>query len=224
MKHREDFTNFEYGSYDPGASAVEGAGSFKILGKGTAVKLFRVKGKLIRITFKNALLAPSLAANLISISALDKAGFFTTFGGNAAVVKRKDGTELFHGRGRDGMYVLDAEEAPGQTSGPRHHVALSSRSSPTDIEQWHRRFVHASTETIERMERENMVDGLKGAVTSHKLEGKCESCILARQTRRPSDVPTDPDVEPLDLVSVDLWGPSRTRSSGGKVYLMPIVD
>ncbi|KAJ3931894.1 MAG: hypothetical protein NXY57DRAFT_1038844 [Lentinula lateritia] len=103
MKHREDFTDIEYGSYDPGASAIEGAGSFKILGKGTAVKLFHMKGKLIRITFKNALLAPSLAANLISISALDKAGFFTTFGGNAAVVKRKDGTELFCGRGRDGM-------------------------------------------------------------------------------------------------------------------------
>ncbi|KAJ3845829.1 hypothetical protein EV368DRAFT_70405 [Lentinula lateritia] len=93
MKHCEDFVDFEPGSYDPGASAIKGTGSFKILGKGTAVKLFRVKGKLIRITFKNALLAPSLAANLISISTLDKAGFFTTFGGNTAVVKRKDGTE-----------------------------------------------------------------------------------------------------------------------------------
>ncbi len=28
----------------------------------------------------------------------------------------------------------------------------------------------------------------------------------------------------LELVSFDLWGPSRTQSAGGKIYLMSIVD
>jgi len=31
-------------------------------------------------------------------------------------------------------------------------------------------------------------------------------------------------LDPLELVSFDLWGPSRTRSAGGKAYYMPIVD
>jgi hypothetical protein len=35
---------------------------------------------------------------------------------------------------------------------------------------------------------------------------------------------TEKDLNPLELVSFDLWGPSRIQSAGGKVYFMPIVD
>ena len=31
-------------------------------------------------------------------------------------------------------------------------------------------------------------------------------------------------MDPLELVSFDLWGPSRVQSAGGKTYFMPIVD
>ncbi len=34
----------------------------------------------------------------------------------------------------------------------------------------------------------------------------------------------DPDVDPLELVATDLWGPSRTASAGGKTYMMIFVD
>lgn len=69
----------------------------------------------------------------------------------------------------------------------------------------------------------NLVDGLKISTTT--LVGKCENCILGRQTRRPFDgTTTDKAVDPLDLISFDLWGPSRVQSIGGKSYLMIIVD
>jgi len=45
-----------------------------------------------------------------------------------------------------------------------------------------------------------------------------------RQTRQPFDSETDKGLDPLELVSFDLWGPSCTPSVGGKVYLMSIVD
>lgn len=47
---------------------------------------------------------------------------------------------------------------------------------------------------------------------------------MGRQTRRPFDGETAKNLIPLELVSFDLWGPSRTQSVGGKVYLMIIVD
>ena len=47
---------------------------------------------------------------------------------------------------------------------------------------------------------------------------------MGRQARHPFDGETEKDLEPLDLVSFDLWGPSCTQSAGGKVYLMSIVD
>jgi hypothetical protein len=68
----------------------------------------------------------------------------------------------------------------------------------------------------------NLVDGLK--VSESTLRGKCEDCILGRQTRRPFDGVTEKVLDPLELVSFDLWGPSQVQSEGGKTYFMPIVD
>lgn len=68
----------------------------------------------------------------------------------------------------------------------------------------------------------DMVDGLK--ISESDLNGKCEDCIMGHQTCRPFDGETGTNLKPLDLVSFDLWGPSRTQSAGGKVYLMIIVD
>jgi hypothetical protein len=72
------------------------------------------------------------------------------------------------------------------------------------------------------MAAKNLVDGLNISETT--LTGKCEDCILGRQTRRPFDGVTEKDLSPLALVSFDLWGPSRVPSLGGKTYCMIIVD
>jgi transposase InsO family protein len=72
------------------------------------------------------------------------------------------------------------------------------------------------------MVKHNLVDGLK--ISNETLKGKCEDCILGRQTRRPFDGETEKNLAPLDLVAFDLWGPSRVPSVGGKSYLMIIVD
>ena len=76
--------------------------------------------------------------------------------------------------------------------------------------------------TIKEMARNNIVDGL--VISSTAMNGKCEDCILGRQTRRPFDGETEKNLKPLDLIAFDLWGPSRVQSAGGKVYLMLIVD
>jgi hypothetical protein len=72
------------------------------------------------------------------------------------------------------------------------------------------------------MATSNLVDRLK--LSEIEVTGKCKDCILGCKTRRPFDGETEKDMEPLELVSSDLWGPSRVQSAGGKVYLMIIVD
>jgi len=72
------------------------------------------------------------------------------------------------------------------------------------------------------MARAGLVDGLN--ISDDTTRGKCEDCILGRQTRRPFDGESDKDLDPLELVSFDLWGPSRIQSGGGKLYFMPVVD
>ena len=72
------------------------------------------------------------------------------------------------------------------------------------------------------MAKYNLVDELQ--ISGMTITGKCEDCIMGRQTRRPFDGVTEKNLAPLDLVAFDLWGPSRVKSAGGKVYLMIIID
>jgi hypothetical protein len=213
---RKAFTDYKPIESRVGDSAKAVDGGFEIVGEGSVSQRYCVDGRERAITYTKALHTPTLNANLISVSALDKAGLVTTFGQGKGVTRKPDGTVVLAGRNVNGMYVLDPiDDLPTP-------VAMKSLSNSTSLEQWHRRFAHCSPTMIEEMAKGKLVDGLQISETT--LTGKCEDCILGRQTRRPFDGVTEKEIPPLDLVSFDLWGPSRVRSIGGKVFLMIIVD
>ena len=214
---RDAFTEYEPTTPRTGDSAKAVNGSFEIIGEGNVVQHYQVNGKERKITYTRALHTPTLNANLVSVGALDKAGLITTFGNGQGITRQADGTVVLAGKNVNGMYLLEAAEpVPGKT------IAMGSLVQPTALEQWHRRLAHCSPLTIQEMANNGLVDGLK--ISDVTLTGKCEDCIMGRQTRRPFDGETEKDLKPLDLVAFDLWGPSRVQSAGGKLYLMVIVD
>ncbi|KAJ3897257.1 hypothetical protein F5879DRAFT_776416, partial [Lentinula edodes] len=160
-------------------------------GRGSVTRNVVTNGKWACVTFKNALHAPSLASDLLLVSQLDKAGCKTVFGLNRAVVS-KDNHPLFGASIRDGMYVVEMEPLP---------AAFLSTNSPVPLCQWHRRLAHGSPDTICIMSDKDLVDGL--TITSREVPGKCVDCILARQTTRPYDKPSNPNADPLELVTID---------------------
>ena len=98
------------------------------------------------------------------------------------------------------MYVVD--EATGDV--PRigrldTPLAMTSVSQPATLEQWHRRLAHCSPLTITEMLKSHLVDGLN--ISDGDLCGKCEDCVVGRQTRWPFDGKTETDLDPLELVS-----------------------
>ena len=214
---REAFSEYKSINSRIGDSAKAKDGSFEIIGEGDVIQRYKLNGKERKITYTRALHTPSLNANLISVSALDKAGLTTTFGGGKGVTRKADGTIVLVSKNVNGMYLLETFDGPSHIP-----LALNSLSQTTSLEQWHRRFAHCSPLTIKDMASNNLVDGLK--FTDETLNGKCEDCIMGRQTRRPFDGETEKTLAPLDLVSFDLWGPSRTQSAGEKVYLMIVID
>jgi len=211
---REMFNEYTPITSRIGDSAKAVGGGFEIVGEGNVIQRYQVNGDERTVTYTRALHTPSLNANLISISAFDKAGLTTTFGNGQGIIRKADGTVVLAGKNVNGMYILETVD--------NNPLAMSSISQPTSLEQWHRRLTHCSPLTIQEMAAKNLVDGLK--LSAMSINGKCEDCILGRHTRRPFDRETEKDLNPLDLVSFDLWGPSRVQSAGGKVYLMMIVD
>ncbi len=163
---------------------------------------------------------PTLNANLISVSAFNRAGLTVIFGGGRGVVQKSDGSVILTARLMKGMYVVDGLNNSPEI--PTAHLTSMSLSQPVTLEQWHRHLTHCSPLTIAEMSKGNLVDGLN--ISGNDLRGKCEDCIVGRQTCCPFDRHTEKELDPLELVSFDLWGPSRVQSVGGKIYFMPIVD
>jgi len=190
-----------------GDSAKAVDGDFDIVGEGSVTKDYLVDGKMRKLTYTRAIHTPTLGANLISVSAFDKVGLTIIFEGGRAVIKKKDGTAVLSARCVRGMYVVD--EATGDVpcvGYPDTPLAMASVSHPTTLEQWHRRLAHCSLLTISEMVKLGLVDGLD--VSDNELRGKCEDCVVGQQTRQPFDGKTETDLDPLELVSFDLWGPS----------------
>ncbi|PPQ91525.1 hypothetical protein CVT25_008793 [Psilocybe cyanescens] len=86
-----------------------------------------------QFNFSNVLHTPDFAANLISISQFDEAGFKVVFGaGKAQFINPKGEVALEVGK-RNGMYLFQ------ETSAETHPIAMTARSheKPTTIQQWH---------------------------------------------------------------------------------------
>ena len=71
---RDVFTEYKSITLCAGDSAKAENGSFEIIGEGNVIQRYQVNGKEQQITHIHALHTPTLNANLISVSMLDKAG------------------------------------------------------------------------------------------------------------------------------------------------------
>ena len=174
-----DFDNYKSISPRSGDSAKAVDGDFEIIGEGTVIKHYLVDSKEKKLTYTHAIHTPTLNANLVSVSAFDKARLTVTFGGGCGVIQKRDGTTVLTARLVKGMYVVD--ELDGDLHGDQNiPFAMTSLSKPVSLEQWHCRLVHCSPLMITETSKESLVDGLN--ISRNDLHGKCEDCIIGRQT------------------------------------------
>jgi hypothetical protein len=132
-------SNFnKYTSITPrfGDSAKAVDGGFEIIGEGNVTQQYRINGKEHNITYTRALHTPTLNANLISVSALDKAGLTTTFGGGRGITRKADGMVILAGEIVNGMYVLETVDSENHMI-PDTPIVMGSLSQPVSLEQWH---------------------------------------------------------------------------------------
>jgi len=92
-----DFSNYKSITPCSGDSAKAVDGDFEIIGEGTVVKRYLVDGKEKRLTYTQVIHTPMLNANLISVSAFDKARCKVTFGEGCATVQKRDGSIILAG-------------------------------------------------------------------------------------------------------------------------------
>jgi hypothetical protein len=107
--NRSDFTSYRPVKDKDGDTATKG-GKFSIHGTGRVEKRTIFDGRVVSLVFENAIHAPDLNHNLISIGKLDKAGCYTVFGGGGMICLSRDGKPFINGSaaGTEGtMYEVE---------------------------------------------------------------------------------------------------------------------
>ncbi|XP_077232400.1 uncharacterized protein LOC143869726 [Tasmannia lanceolata] len=181
----------------------------KIIGEGT----IKFKG----ITIKNVLLVDGLRHNLLSISQLSDNGNEVFFKNDKCIVRTSDDNETEFEATRDGnVYTFMLEELICQNV-----TCLVSFENNTWT--WHRRLGHSNMEIIARISGKNIVDGLPKL--NYFKNHLCRACQLGKEVKdsfqHKNIINTS---RPLQRLLMDLFGPVKTCSFGGKRYVFVVVD
>ena len=121
---------------------------------------------------------------------------------------------LFKGSSHNNIYTISL--------GGANNLKCLVVSSETNW-LWHRRLGHCGMDLISKLARKNLVRGLPqlGVIT----DKFCDACKLGKQHKSSFQLKTEVSTSrPLQLVHLDLFGPSKTASMGGMTYCFVIVD
>jgi len=171
-------------------------------------------GEIDKVIIKGVLLVEGLKHSLLSISQLCDKGYKITFEPNLCLITDSKSTEtVLVGKRVNNMLNVSC-------------ITSSTNCLPTRNDEswlWHRRLAHIHMHHLSRIASKELVVGLpKPKFERYKL---CEACQKGKQTKstfKPLNVISTS--KPLELLHMDLFGPSRTMSLGGNYYDLVIVD
>src|SRR5215469_9632940 len=88
---------------------------------------------------------------------------------------------------------------------------------------WHHRLAHASMDLLSKIIKKDLVIGLPKL--NFEKNRICDACQLGKQTRASfKSKKVVSTSRALELLHLDLFGPTRTSSLGGKRYGFVIID
>ena len=161
----------------------------------------------------NVLYVEGLRVNLQSISQICDQDFMVLFFKGKCLVMNESGKKLISGvRTLDNCYGLvpDADTVYNSICLPNEHL-------------WHQRMGHVSYKHLSIVSKHESVLGIPKL--SRMSNVVCGPCQLGKQTKaKHPRTQTSATSRSLKLLHLDLMGPTRIESLGGKRYIMVMVD
>lgn len=156
---------------------------------------------------------PSFRRNLVSVSRLDKSGYFCSFGDNK-VSLFYNSNNICSGHLVDNLYRLDLNSYNNEILQTGTKRKLNENSASL----WHKRLGHISKQRIQRL----VSDGILGPLNLADFE-VCIECIKGKRTNeRKLGAERAKDV--LELIHTDICGPFPTVSWNGQRYFITFID
>lgn len=170
------------------------------------------------ITFPNVLFAPDLKSNLISVlSMVRKHGYEIRINSRQMEFYRNGVLQMTVHIDENCVAYLNGRVLTSET-------ALAASTCPLDRALWHRRLGHFHHAGIDKIIRNNLVDGLD-LDSNGTPDPICVPCISGKQTRAIHTTPMSRANNVLDQVFMDLHGPIPVEAIPDRTkYWFPIVD
>ena len=183
----------------------------QIEGRGE-IEVNQKDGSMLRLG--KVLFVPKLEANILSLSQLDEEGYRMIMGDGKLTIFNPVGclfAEVHRSSGR--LYLLKLSIVD--------QCLITTEATPEDW-LWHSRFGHLSFHTLKEMSNKKSVEGLPPINMPTKL---CRSCVAGKHPRNSfSKKSTFQEIEPLELIHMDICGPITPISLGGSRYFLLIID
>ncbi|KAI3685741.1 hypothetical protein L6452_34999 [Arctium lappa] len=166
----------------------------KISGKGNVTK-----GKM---TFEDVYYVDQLKYNLLSVSQVVHESMI-----------------LLRTPRKDNVYCLDMDNVNSDSS----LNCLVSKASVDESSLWHRRMCHMNFKTMNKLVKNNLVRGLPSKVFS--CDDHCVAFLKGKQHKTSHKTKEINSISScLQLLHMDLFGPTNVMSIGKKSYCLVIVD
>lgn len=177
--------------------------------KGFLAGRVKVNGTDMRIDME-VLVVDQLSHNLLSISTLDKKGYFIAFWDSQCLVYESDYL-IAQGQRETNLYKLNVlvSSTPGEYSLLTEEEKL-----------WHRRLGHPGNYSLKKVSR--IADGI-GIL---KCEGRdfCDICVQGKLVNRPFPGTRPRTTRVLQRIHSDVCGPIKPTAYNGVKYILTLLD
>ena len=169
------------------------------------------------LSIQNVLHVEDLCFNLLSVGQLCDLGYQCLFTANDVLVTNVHDNELiFKGFRYQNIYLVDFTSKEAKLT-----TCLFTKTSQGWL--WHRRLAHIGMNQLKKVFKSNLVRGVKDVTfEKDKLCGACQAGKQVANTHPHKNFMSTS--RPLELLHMDLFGPTSYKSIGGNSYCLVIVD
>ena len=202
-----------------GGTVTFGGGVGRITGKGTI--------RTPKVDFENVLYVKELGNfNLFSVSQICDKKLPILFTDNECLILSKEFVMpaehmiLLKVPRNHNLYTFDLNNVR-----PEGDLAcLVAKASLDESTKWHKRMAHVNFKTINKLSKQGLVIGLPSKTFTN--EHNCVACNKGKQHRTSHKAITAVSTisEPLQLLHMDLFGPTTIRSIDHKYYCLVVTD
>ena len=197
-----DASKFISISFKQDGHVTYGDNKGKILGKGTI-------GNENSLFIHDVFYIEGLKHSLLSISQFYDKGYQVTFRTNS-----NSNDVLLIGKRSNNIYLLDISSSTSIG-------CLLTKHDESWL--WHRRIAHIHINHLNKLVSNELIHGLPKL--KFAKEHVCDACQKGKQTRKHFNLKNHVSTsKPLELLHMDLFGPSRTMSLGGNLYALVVAD